>query len=174
MVEKLCAEFEENRLGLDAYGEPHYAFPTVEQLLTLDESRLHEIGWGYRAPRLYKLSRQLEERGTSFLAALPEEEERARAALMQLCGVGRKVADCVLLFGLGYDGCVPVDTHCFQMAQRYLLPASRGKSLTASLYSQVTRPFSYQTPPLLPAPTASAVTCCHRSLLPIPDASCSL
>ena len=86
MVEKLCAEFEENRIGDDAYGQVHYSFPSVRQLLTLDEARLHEIGWGYRAPRLYKLSRQLDERGPSFLLELlGQEEAEARAALMQVC-----------------------------------------------------------------------------------------
>lgn len=60
MVEKLCAEFDVNHIGFDSYGNAYFAFPSIEQLVTIGESRLFEIGWGYRAPRLHKLSRQLE------------------------------------------------------------------------------------------------------------------
>ena len=108
MVRALCADFEENRLGTDPYGGEHYRFPSVAQLLSRSEQRLWELGWGYRAPRLFKVSRQLLERGgESFLASLPSEEAEARAALCELCGVGRKVADCILLFGYAHDSCAP-------------------------------------------------------------------
>ena len=97
-------------------------------------------------------------------------EAEGRAALCELCGVGRKVADriligrtrpsfpsflvqyhlvrereldrtwqvadCILLFGYAHDGCVPVDCHCFQISERYLLPSIRGKSLSAGVYEQ--------------------------------------
>ncbi|KAL3922494.1 MAG: hypothetical protein SGPRY_004541 [Prymnesium sp.] len=141
MIEKLCSEFEENWICDDEYGSSYYVFPSVEQMLRLSEARLWEIGWGYRAPRLFKLARQLNERGADFLDCLPSSEACARAQLCELCGVGRKVADCVLLFAYGYDGCVPVDTHCFQMAQRFLLPSARGKTLTAALYSDIVKRF---------------------------------
>lgn len=43
-----------------------------------------------------------------------------RSMLMSLPGVGRKVADCVLLFALGHGELVPVDTHMTQIAATYL------------------------------------------------------
>lgn len=141
MVRDLCADFEENRLGADPYGGEHYSFPSVAQLLSLSEQRLWELGWGYRAPRVFKVARQLEERGGEpFLRGLPLEEAEARAALCELCGVGRKVADCILLFGYAHDSCVPVDCHCLQIAQRHLLrgkDAATGKALSASLYQKI-------------------------------------
>ena len=68
--------------------------PTLAQLLTLSEQALWDLGWGYRAPRLYKLARDLEERGgEGYLDGIVElDEEAARAALTCLTGVGRKVA----------------------------------------------------------------------------------
>ena len=141
MVRDLCADFEENRLGADPNGGEHYSFPSVAQLLSLSEQRLWELGWGYRAPRVFKVARQLEERGGEpFLRGLPLEEAEARAALCELCGVGRKVADCILLFGYAHDSCVPVDCHCLQIAQRHLLrgkDAATGKALSASLYQKI-------------------------------------
>tara|TARA_B110001452_G_scaffold149984_1_gene124813 strand:+ start:1246 stop:2472 length:1227 start_codon:yes stop_codon:yes gene_type:complete len=143
MVKALCAHFPENRLGCDAYGSEHHRFPTVKQLLTLSEQQLWELGWGYRAPRVHKVARQLHERGGELFcqALAPMTEEDARGALCELCGVGRKVADCVLLFGYGHDGCVPVDTHCLQIAQRFLLPSIRGKPLSAGVYSAIVARF---------------------------------
>ena len=108
MVRDLCAEFKENHLGSDPYGGEHYRFPSVAQLLRLSEQRLWELGWGYRAPRVFKVARQLDERGGEpFLRGLPREEAEARSALCELCGVGRKVADCILLFGYAHDSCAP-------------------------------------------------------------------
>ena len=63
MVAALCAEFPQNGVGRDARGGAHHAFPSTEQLCTLSEARLWQIGWGYRAPRLHTLARQLAERG---------------------------------------------------------------------------------------------------------------
>jgi 3-methyladenine DNA glycosylase/8-oxoguanine DNA glycosylase len=85
MVAALCAEFPSNCLGSDAYGEArvvscicrlhalvqlgllgqvHYRFPSVAQLASLTEERLWQLGWGYRAPRMAKLTAQLVERGS--------------------------------------------------------------------------------------------------------------
>jgi endonuclease-3 len=48
---------------------------------------------------------------------------RARALLMQLPGVGRKTASCVLLFGAGVPA-IPVDTHVHRVSLRVgLVPA---------------------------------------------------
>ena len=141
MIESLCSTFPENLVATDAYGAPRYRFPSCEQLASLSEEALWELGWGYRAPRLFKCSRELLALGgAAHLDALgAKAEAEARASLCALTGIGRKVADCVLLFGYAFDGCVPVDTHCFQLAQRFLLPshALRGRSLTASVYEAI-------------------------------------
>jgi N-glycosylase/DNA lyase len=48
----------------------------------------------------------------------PPSYAAAHEALLELAGVGPKVADCVCLFGLGWLEAVPVDTHVWQIAQR--------------------------------------------------------
>ena len=45
-------------------------------------------------------------------------EEATIKSLLQLSGVGRKVADCIALFALGQADVVPVDTHVYQIAAR--------------------------------------------------------
>jgi N-glycosylase/DNA lyase len=58
--------------------------------------------------------------------------------LLQLQGVGPKVADCVCLMGLGWGEAVPVDTHVWQIAQRdYKFGKGKHKSLTKATYDAV-------------------------------------
>jgi N-glycosylase/DNA lyase len=78
------------------------------------------------------------ERGEGWLMSLrslPYEE--AKRELCRLPGVGMKIADCVLLFGLDNPLAVPVDTHLWQAVQRWLLPHLQGRQLTARAYRQV-------------------------------------
>jgi len=42
-----------------------------------------------------------------------------REQLQTLKGVGRKVADCIALFSMDKPHTIPVDTHVFQIAQRF-------------------------------------------------------
>jgi 3-methyladenine DNA glycosylase/8-oxoguanine DNA glycosylase len=140
MTRSLAAAFPCNLIGTDAYGVEHHAFPSVDEVASLTEDTLWKLGWGYRAPRLYKLSRQVQSLGgEGWLHALASEPDTTavRKSLMELTGVGRKVADCILLFGFGRDGVVPVDTHCLQLAHRYLLPHKKGAALSAGHYEEI-------------------------------------
>lgn len=63
----------------------------------------------------------------------------AHAALLELQGVGPKVADCVCLMGLGWGEAVPVDTHVWQIAVRdyKFKGGNKHASLTKVLYDGV-------------------------------------
>jgi N-glycosylase/DNA lyase len=101
-----------------------YSFPPPERLAQEDvEPKLRQLGFGYRAPYVASTASLLCNLSPSdplghldSLASLPLPE--AREALIQFSGVGPKVADCILLFGLGFQDIVPVDTHVFQIATR--------------------------------------------------------
>ncbi|KAB8606272.1 hypothetical protein FH972_025901 [Carpinus fangiana] len=72
----------------------------------------------------------------------PEGREgyrEAHAALLELQGVGPKVADCVCLMGLGWGEAVPVDTHVWQIAVRdyKFKGGNKHASLTPVLYNGV-------------------------------------
>ncbi|GAA6064072.1 hypothetical protein JCM10212_001478, partial [Sporobolomyces blumeae] len=104
-----------------------YSFPPPESLVdSTTESVLRQLGFGYRA-NFVPSSAALVLETASNLSLSPDEYLRslrkgtfegtiddARAELLKLKGVGRKVADCILLFGLGWSETVPVDTHVFQ------------------------------------------------------------
>lgn len=85
------------------------AFPTAVRLANATESELRGCKMGFRAPFVLAAAKAVAsgELDLAHLHALPTTE--ARAALMGLHGVGRKIADCVLLFAYGKQDAFPVD-----------------------------------------------------------------
>jgi len=61
----------------------------------------------------------------------------AKAALMEIRGVGAKIADCVCLFSLEKDEAVPVDTHIWAVAKEIFGCDIRTRTLTPSTYETV-------------------------------------
>lgn len=95
----------------------YYAFPTYEKLLTVDENFFKEIGCGYRASYLYKVLRQIDINEIYEWKNLPTAILRRK--LIDLSGIGPKVADCILLFGYGKQDVFPVDTWINQMFNKF-------------------------------------------------------
>ena len=101
----------------EAYGETvrfdgreYAAYPTPERLAEATERELRSLSLGYRAPYVRRTAEMV-----ATGEARPEEAqdldyEAAREWLTRFVGVGEKVADCVLLFSLGYLEAVPLDT----------------------------------------------------------------
>jgi N-glycosylase/DNA lyase len=90
-------------------GKSYYSFPGVDKLsrITVDEFR--ECKTGFRAPYLYDAVLHLKNGNLNDkeLSTLPIEEARSR--LLEIKGVGNKIADCVLLYGLNFREAFPVD-----------------------------------------------------------------
>ena len=98
------------RFGEPIAGSSRHAFPTVNALATARENDLRRAGLGFRAPYLLGTARMLAADGSwswDRLRAL--ELDEARAALTRFPGVGPKIADCALLFGLDRLDAYPVD-----------------------------------------------------------------
>ena len=86
-----------------------HSFPAPERLAECSEAELRDCKMGYRAPYVLG-SAEMVAGGDVDLADLAELDcTSARRELMRLPGVGRKVADCVLLFGYGYQEAFPID-----------------------------------------------------------------
>lgn len=91
-------------------GEMYHAFPTPEQLATATETELRGLKLGYRAPYVAATAEMVATDEARPEDALGMDYEAARDYLTRFVGVGEKVADCVLLFSLGYLEAVPLDT----------------------------------------------------------------
>ena len=80
---------------------------------------------GFRAPNLREAAQMIAEGTVNLdrLSALPVGE--ARDELMRLPGVGRKIADCVLLFAYGFQDAFPVDVWVMKALRRLYFPRRR-------------------------------------------------
>lgn len=106
IIESLCSALGD---PITCQGETLYSFPSAAQIAALSLSDLAFIRAGYRTE--YVLAAAQRVAGGFDLNALKRESsEYARTALMSFDGIGRKVADCVLLCGLGKFDSFPVDT----------------------------------------------------------------
>ncbi|KAK4704072.1 N-glycosylase/DNA lyase, partial [Phenoliferia sp. Uapishka_3] len=128
-----------------------FSFPPVTSFTPHStDPLLRSLGFGYRAPfiqctaeLLKTLSTESGKTTDGYLKGLEFGTfegglEEVREKLIVFKGVGRKVADCVALFGLGWGMVVPVDTHVFQIAIRdYKFPASKTTALTPILHNRV-------------------------------------
>jgi len=105
-----CVEGMAARWGEPIEGSMRRAFPPAEALARVRESDLRELGLGFRAPYLRAAARRIATDPHWSWGALREVEiAAARERLTTLSGVGPKIADCVLLFGLGRLEAYPVD-----------------------------------------------------------------
>lgn len=103
IVERLCAAFGEE------ISPGEYAFPGAERLASCELSDLAPLHAGYRAQYVLAAAQRAASGALDLEALRDLPLEAARAALMALPGVGRKVADCALLYGLHRTECFPVD-----------------------------------------------------------------
>lgn len=103
------------KFGLNC--KDYYAFPTRKELLKATEQDFVELGAGYRAKYLFKVLRQIDDNTLNNWGCLGTEQLRKN--LMNLSGVGPKVADCILLFGYGRGDVFPVDTWIHQMYEKF-------------------------------------------------------
>ncbi len=101
ILERLCIGAGEKT----AFG---YAFPTPERLRRQQDSFFDSLRAGYRAEYLKRTVAMLDDAFLKVLPTLPTPQ--AREKLQMLSGVGPKVADCILLFGLHRTEVFPVDT----------------------------------------------------------------
>lgn len=97
------------RYGKSLKGTPVPAFPEAGALAAATESDLRKCGLGFRAKGLLGTAKLVAsgEFDPEALAALPTRD--ARESLCRLPGIGRKVANCILLFAYERLDVVPVD-----------------------------------------------------------------
>lgn len=101
-------------------GPTFRRLPTWAELAAIPESELRACLLGFRARYIRETARFLAERPGWLDATEAAPYPEAKARLLELPGVGEKVADCVLLFGAGKLEAFPVDTWILKsLARRY-------------------------------------------------------
>ncbi|CAL1705091.1 unnamed protein product [Somion occarium] len=162
MVKALCTEFSPALLSLPSPElEPqervhaYHPFPPPSVLAKPEVSiTLRKLGFGYRAEFIQRTAQMLVEvhgaAQSSYDTMEPAEKwlltlrslptAQAREELLKFVGVGRKVADCILLMSLDKREVVPVDTHVHQIAVKHYGMTGSSKTrtnMTPKLYDEV-------------------------------------
>lgn len=103
IVERLCENFGEK------INDGVYSFPTAEKIATLTLEDLVVLRSGFRAKYILDAAKKIAS-GEIVLDSLRDMSlDSARSELIKIYGVGEKVADCTLLFGLSHIDAFPKD-----------------------------------------------------------------
>ncbi|HEX4342206.1 MAG TPA: hypothetical protein VH255_02385, partial [Verrucomicrobiae bacterium] len=101
------------------------AFPSAARIASLTEADLRACKMGFRAPYLLGTARMIEERKVDLAAIAALPVDKAREELMRFPGVGKKIADCVLLFAYGFPTAFPVDVWVMRALRELYFPRRR-------------------------------------------------
>ena len=107
-INSLCENFGE---FVEEYkGKRYHGIPSAKVLASLTEEDLAVCGLGYRANYIIEVAKDIENDNGKTLLKLREMDSRlAFSYLTSLHGVGPKVANCILLFGLDKFESFPID-----------------------------------------------------------------
>ena len=103
IVARLCESFG------DEIDEGVYTFPTAERLAELTPDDLASLRAGFRNRYIIDSAKKVASGEVDLELCKTADYEAARAELMKITGVGVKVADCTLLFGMHRVEAFPVD-----------------------------------------------------------------
>lgn len=90
-------------------GMDFYAFPDELQIKEISEEMYRDCKTGFRAPYLFDAGVKLNSEDFNSEGLRNMGYDLAKEKLITIKGVGEKVANCVLLFALGYRNAFPVD-----------------------------------------------------------------
>jgi len=126
-IVRLLAEGFGEPAAVRSAATPWHCFPTPESLAAAGEAGLRSCKLGYRAGYLAAAARMVAE-GRLDLAALGQVEyQEALRRLLEVPGVGPKIANCVLLFALGHPEAFPVDVWVAKSLHRLYFPRRKPK-----------------------------------------------
>ncbi|MCS1411634.1 MAG: Endonuclease III [Verrucomicrobia subdivision 3 bacterium] len=139
IIEAMAAYYKIAVTVPDGYPEI-FQFPTPEAISQTSENQLRRLKMGYRAPYL-KASAKAVAEGTidpDAINHLPYTS--AKESLIQLPGVGPKIADCVLLFAYGKQEAFPIDIWVDRALRELYFP--RQQMTQSALESFVSKHFA--------------------------------
>lgn len=106
IIESLCENFG---TAHEYMGQIHYSFPSPEKLASLSEEDLSVIRAGFRTKYILACANDVVSGKLDLDNLSKLSTPDAKKTLMSIYGVGNKVSDCILLFGLGRSDAFPVD-----------------------------------------------------------------
>jgi N-glycosylase/DNA lyase len=140
MISRLCERFGEKATF---EGDTYALFPRPEALAHASKEDLTACGLGYRARFVRSVAQKVSSGSVDLEELKLLDYERAKEVLVErllgektLLGIGRKAADCVLLFSCGKDSSFPIDVWMARVLARYY-PGLFEKEIAERLDSHV-------------------------------------
>ncbi len=112
IISALCTSFGDNIGG-------EYSFPSPDALAKLSEKDLAPIRAGFRARYIIDAAKKVSSGIINFENLNDMSNEEAKNVLMQINGVGPKVADCMLLYGLHRLSAFPMDVWMKRVTEKF-------------------------------------------------------
>ncbi|MCR5746340.1 MAG: DNA-3-methyladenine glycosylase 2 family protein [Lachnospiraceae bacterium] len=112
-VEKIC-----RLCGKKINGED-YAFPEPEAIAALSEKELGNCSLGYRVPYIRETAEMIARGDVDLMSLHTLDDEGLYDKLLSFKGVGKKVANCVMLFAYHRIAAFPVDVWIQRIADTY-------------------------------------------------------
>ena len=135
-LRRLCAVFG-GRCELD--GREFALFPGARELAQASGDELLRCGLGYRAGYVREAARMVQDGRLDLEQLKRADYAAAKDALLQVPGVGEKVADCAMLFSLEKMDAFPLDRWMLRAISRHYPDLAPDGQLTPRRYAETRR-----------------------------------
>ena len=115
-LQKLSQKFGKKRI---VDKNEFFLFPEPEKLANASINEIAKCGLGYRTKYVKKAAIAVNKGMIDFPSLKKQDYQEARDSLCQVFGIGKKVADCILLFSLDKLEAVPLDRWVLRILQKY-------------------------------------------------------
>ena len=135
-LQKLSQKFGEKKI---VDKNEFFLFPEPEKLANASINEIAKCGLGYRTKYVKKAAIAVNKGMIDFPSLKKQDYQEARDSLCQVFGIGKKVADCILLFSLDKLEAVPLDRWVLRILQKYYSKEFevKTKSITEKTYDDL-------------------------------------
>ncbi len=137
MLKKITKKFGK-RINFD--GHEFYTFPIPEKLANSNITELLSCGLGFRAKYVKKASQNIVSGRIDFNYLKKVDYKTAKDILVDVYGIGDKIADCILLFSLEKIEAFPIDRWTLRILRKYysdVFDESISRSITKKKYEDI-------------------------------------
>ncbi|MGH2332065.1 DNA-3-methyladenine glycosylase family protein [Thermoanaerobacter mathranii] len=131
VIENLASSFGE---PIEYKGKIYYTFPKAEELVMFDADTIAKTKCGFRAKYILDAASKVFSGEIDLLKLFEYSTNEIRDILMNINGVGPKVADCVILYSIGRYDTFPTDVWIKRIVE-YLYLKREGTPLEIQLFA---------------------------------------
>jgi N-glycosylase/DNA lyase len=124
IIKRLCIAYGEDISGAKGQRirQNTYPFPAPQVIAALSEKDLRALGTGYRAEYILNAARAVADGVLSEEILSKMSFDEAKRELLKIHGIGDKVANCVMLYGLHRLDAFPIDVWMKRALEAYFPP----------------------------------------------------